>query len=131
MAILCPTLGAQYRPGSTDEPALPADWAVEGGTGFFVTEVRTMSRSQRLTMIDREYPELSLVGQGSLPGVSRSSLYYQPAPAREEDLERMALLDRQYLKTPFYGSRRMSAWLRTQGFPVNRKRVRRLMRGMG
>src|ERR687895_1606271 len=90
-----------------------------------------MSRSQRLTMIDREHPELSLVGQCSLLGVSRSSLYYQPAPAREEDLELMALLDRQYLKTPFYGSRRMTPWLRTQGFPVNRKRVRRLMRGMG
>jgi putative transposase len=90
-----------------------------------------MSRSQRLTMIDREHPELSLVGQCSLLGVSRSSLYYQPAPASAEDLELMALLDRQYLKTPFYGSRRMTAWLRTQGFQVNRKRVRRLMRVMG
>ena len=43
----------------------------------------------------------------------------------------MAGMDRQYLKTPFYGSRRMTAWLRTQGHQVNRKRVRRLMRAMG
>jgi putative transposase len=43
----------------------------------------------------------------------------------------MALMDRQYLKTPFYGSRRMTVWLRTQGHQVNRKRVRRLMQLMG
>jgi putative transposase len=90
-----------------------------------------MSRSQRLDMIHREHPQLSLVRQCSLLGVSRSSLYYQPAPASAEDLELMALLDRQYLKTPFYGSRKMTAWLRAQGYQVNRKRVRRLMQVMG
>ncbi len=40
-------------------------------------------------------------------------------------------MDRQYLKTPFYGSRRMKAWLRGQGHPVGRGKVRRLMRLMG
>ena len=90
-----------------------------------------MSRSQRLSLIDREHPKLTLVRQCSLLRISRSSLYYQPAPASEEDLVLMALMDRQYLKTPFYGSRRMRAWLRTQGYEVNRKRVRRLMRLMG
>ena len=43
----------------------------------------------------------------------------------------MALIDRQYLARPYYGSRRMAAWLATQGHVVNRKRVRRLMRLMG
>jgi transposase InsO family protein len=43
----------------------------------------------------------------------------------------MALIDRQYLARPYYGSRRMAAWLATQGHPVNRKRVQRLMRVMG
>ena len=43
----------------------------------------------------------------------------------------MALMNRQYLKTPFYGSRRMKAWLRGQGHPVGRKKVRRLMGLMG
>ena len=90
-----------------------------------------MSRPQRLGMIDREHRELPLVRQCSLLGISRSSLYYQPAPASAEDLELMALLDRQYLKTPFYGSRKMTAWLRAQGYQVNRKRVRRLMQVMG
>ena len=43
----------------------------------------------------------------------------------------MELIDRQYLERPFYGSRRMTAWLRNQGYSVNRKRVRRLMQVMG
>lgn len=90
-----------------------------------------MSRSQRRAMIDREHPQLSLVRQCALLGLSRSSLYYLPTEAGAEDLELMALIDRQYLKTPFYGSRRMTAWLRTQGHQVNRKRVRRLMQVMG
>ena len=51
-------------------------------------------------------------------------------PTRAEDLELMALMDRQYLKTPFYGSRKMKAWLLQQGYLVSRKRVRRLMRLM-
>ena len=43
----------------------------------------------------------------------------------------MRLIDAQYIRTPFYGSRRITAWLRCQGYPVNRKRVQRLMRRMG
>ena len=43
----------------------------------------------------------------------------------------MKLIDRQYLLTPFYGSRKMAVWLRDRGFVVNRKRVRRLMSLMG
>ncbi len=43
----------------------------------------------------------------------------------------MREMDRQYLETPFYGSRRMKAWLDRQGIPVSRKRVQRLMRVMG
>ena len=77
-----------------------------------------MSRSQRRAMIDREEPKLSLVRQCALPGISRSSLYYLPTEAGAEDLELMALIDQQYLKTPFYGSRRMTAWLRNHGHQV-------------
>ena len=90
-----------------------------------------MSRSQRRAMIDREEPKLSLVRQCALLGISRSSLYYLPTEADAEDLELMALIDQQYLKTPFYGSRRMTAWLRNHGHQVNRKRVRRLMQLIG
>lgn len=90
-----------------------------------------MSRSRRLEMIDREHPALSVVRQCALLGISRSSVYYRPTEVAQCELPLMALMDRQYLKTPFYGSRRMAAWLRAQGYPVNRKRVRRLMQVMG
>ena len=65
---------------------------------------------------------------GALLGVSRSSLYYRPKATSEEDLSLMREMDRQYLETPFYGSRRMKAWLERRGIAVSRKRVQRLMR---
>jgi len=43
----------------------------------------------------------------------------------------MKMIDRQYLATPFYGARRLAAWLKNQGYRVNRKHVRRLMQVMG
>ena len=82
-------------------------------------------------MIDRAHPTLSVSRQCQLLEVSRASVYRRPAPVDAEDLRLMELIDRQYLARPFYGSRRMAAWLTTQGFPVNRKRVQRLMRLMG
>ena len=90
-----------------------------------------MSRSIRRAMIDRDHQQLSLVRQCILLDVSRASVYYRPVPTRAEDLELMALMDRQYLKTPFYGSRRMKAWLLAEGYLVSRSKVRRLMRLMG
>lgn len=90
-----------------------------------------MSRKDRLAQMDREPPRLSVTRQGALLGVSRSSLYYQRKGVSEEDLALMALLDRQYLATPCYGSRRMTAWWQAQGYRVSRKRVGRLLRLMG
>lgn len=64
-------------------------------------------------------------------GVSRASLYYEPVEESQENLRLMQLIDREYTRAPFYGSRRMTAWLQGQGYRVNRKRVARLMRIMG
>jgi putative transposase len=66
-----------------------------------------------------------------LLGLNRASLYYEPATESTENLRLMRKIDEQYLKTPFYGSRRMAVWLVKQGEEVNRKRVRRLMALMG
>ena len=57
-------------------------------------------------------------------------MYRKPAAVSEEDRAIMVLIDRQYLARPYYGSRRMAAWLATRGHLVNRKRVQRLMRLM-
>ena len=90
-----------------------------------------MNRSLRQAMIDRGHKQLSLVRQCTLLNISRASVYYRPVSTRAEDLELMARMDRQYLKTPFYGSRRMKAWLLAEGYLVSRSKVRRLMRLMG
>ena len=81
--------------------------------------------------MDREHPSLPIVQQCALLGVNRSSLYYRANEASEADLSLMDEMDRQYLETSFYGSRRMKAWLERQGIPVSRKRVQRLVRVMG
>ena len=82
-------------------------------------------------MMERGAEAPSLARQCAVLGVSRSSVYYRPVAAEAADLDLMRLIDRQYLATPFYGSRRMTAWLEVQGHAVNRKRVQRLMRLMG
>jgi putative transposase len=58
-------------------------------------------------------------------------VYYEPKPESEENLGLMRLLDEAYTQTPFYGVRRMTAWLRSEGHTVNPKRVSRLLRKMG
>jgi len=82
-------------------------------------------------VVDSRHPSLSVVRQCKLLDISRSGLYYQPVVVSQEDLTLMKMIDRQYLATPFYGARRIAAWLKNQGYRVNRKRVRRLMRIMG
>ena len=64
-----------------------------------------MSPGRRRKMVDREHPSLPIVWQCALLGVSRSSLYYRAKEASETDLSLRGEMDRQYLETPFYGSR--------------------------
>ena len=90
-----------------------------------------MSRAERRALVEREAPALPVSRQCRLLAVSRASVYRRPAEISEEDCTIIALIDRQYLARPYYGSRRMAAWLATQGHVVNRKRVRRLMRLAG
>jgi len=82
-------------------------------------------------MVERADRVLPVSQQCRLLAVSRSAVYRKPAEVSAEDLALMTLIDRQYLARPYYGSRRMAAWLATQGHVVNRKRVRRLMRRLG
>ncbi len=77
-------------------------------------------------MIDWEQPELSVRRQCELLGLNRSTLYYEAVPETAENLSLMRLIDEEYTKHPFYGSRKMTKWLVEQGHEVNRKRVQRL-----
>jgi putative transposase len=90
-----------------------------------------MSVEQKRVLIEPAHPQLSIRRQCVLLGLARSTLYDQPLGERAENLQLMRMLDEQYTATPFYGVRRMTAWLRHQGYAVNPKRVSRLMRVMG
>jgi putative transposase len=74
---------------------------------------------------------LSIARQCALLGLPRSSYYYTPAGESEENLALMRVIDAEYLKHPYLGSRRMAEHLVRAGHGVNRKRMQRLMRIMG
>jgi len=82
-------------------------------------------------MINFQDSKVSVSRQCRLLDLSRSSVYYKPVEIAPQDLALMRLIDEQYLRTPFYGSRSMTRHLRRLGYRVNRKRVQRLMRLMG
>jgi putative transposase len=81
--------------------------------------------------VDRGHSDLSIRRQCELLGLNRSGLYYEPVGESEENLRFMRLIDEQYTRAPFYGSRKMTKWLVTEGYAVNRKRISRLMAVMG
>jgi putative transposase len=76
---------------------------------------------------------LPLVRQCELAGVTRSTVYARSYPAATDETELLLsrLIDEEYTRRPFYGSRRMVVFLKQEGHEVNRKRVQRLMRQMG
>jgi putative transposase len=76
---------------------------------------------------------MAVVQQCVLAGVSRATVYAQqkPRPVDESDLLLSRLIDEEYTRRPFYGSRKMVVFLQEAGHTVNRKRVQRLMRQMG
>ena len=76
---------------------------------------------------------VSVVRQCVLAGVSRATVYAQQKPrlVDESNLLLSHLIDEEYTRHPFYGSRKMVVFLKTAGYPVNRKRVQGLMRNMG
>jgi putative transposase len=81
--------------------------------------------------IEPGHPQLSVARQCELIGLARSSYYYEAAGESAENLALLRRLDEQYTRTPFYGVRRLTAVLRQQGYLVNAKRVRRLLRTLG
>lgn len=82
-------------------------------------------------LIEPNHPALSIRRQCELLDLNRATFYYQPASESEFNLELMRLIDGQYLKTPFYGWPKMTVYLQKLGYPINHKRVQRLMHLMG
>jgi putative transposase len=85
----------------------------------------------RRAWIERD-AQLAVSRQCALAGVARSWVYAAAGEALDElDRLLLGLIDAQYTRRPFYGSRRMVVYLKEQGHAVNRKHVQRLMRILG
>ena len=82
-----------------------------------------MSIAQRRGMVDRENPSLSIARHCALLGMGHSGLYHRPKEASGGDLALMQAMDRQYLDTPFHGSRRRKVLLEREDRWVSRKLV--------
>src|ERR1051326_1130121 len=101
------------------------------GIGLVAKKIRNLATvTEKRECIERDHRRLSIARQCELMGLPRSSWYYEAQAETAENLRLMRLLDEQYTRTPFYGSRRMVIALRQRGWNVNRKRVRRLMQQM-
>ena len=82
-------------------------------------------------MLEPHSPAVSIRRQCALLALPRASVYYRPAEVDNDELDLMRRIDRLYLQFPFLGSRKIAHQLSTEGQPVNRKRVQRLMRLIG
>lgn len=80
--------------------------------------------------VKQDHPDLSVRRQCSLLSLVRSGLYYQPRGESPENLKFMEIIDRQFLETPWYGSRQMARHMQREGHRCGRHRVRRLMKLM-
>jgi len=92
-----------------------------------------MTVVEKVDCIDDTDPNLSVSRQCDLLRLARSS-YYRPRNTcfeSGENLSIMRRIDEEFLRHPFYGSRKMRDYLNREGFSVNRKRIQRLMRLMG
>lgn len=92
--------------------------------------IEPLSLSQKRSFVASSSDEISITDRCRIAGIAPSSYYYEPCEADAETLAIMAFIDKQYLRTPFYGSPRMTTELRKNSFNVNPKRVARLMRIM-
>ena len=87
-----------------------------------------MPMQERREKIDKDGKVLNISKQCELLSIHRSGLYYSSAVEKEENLQIMELLDKQYFETPFYGVLRLTAHFQNLGFKINVKRMRRLMK---
>jgi putative transposase len=93
-----------------------------------------MSLANKKASIDESHPAMSISRQCELIALPRSSYYRSDSRFQQEsdeNLQLMALIEEEYSRHPFYGTRKMRDYLLRKSFHVNRKRIQRLMRIMG
>lgn len=94
-------------------------------------KVTTLTREERIAFVERAESDLPLTIQTELLSLNRSSLYYQPRPARAEEVQLKHRIDEVYTQSPFYGARKIAAQLQREGMGINRKTVGRYMQAHG
>lgn len=91
-----------------------------------------MSTDQKRELISPTYAKMSIVKQCKVLGLQKSSYYCKPKGESSLNQELMKAIDKKYLECPFYGTRRMTAYINMDlGYRVDRKRIKRLYRLMG
>nr|WP_157063847.1 IS3 family transposase [Phaeobacter sp. 11ANDIMAR09] len=96
---------------------------------FLATGLASTARDARQKMVSKDH-KLSVRRQCKLLTLARSNLYYQPKGESAENLRFMEIIDKQFLETPWYGSRQMARHMKRNNHVCGRHRVRRLMRLM-
>ncbi len=86
----------------------------------------------RIELVDKKHPEISMRQQCRLLAVARSTVNYRPVAEDPEDIRIKRALDEIYMKDPCLGNRRLVTVLeRDYDTRINRKRVARLRQEMG
>jgi putative transposase len=93
--------------------------------------VEELSMNERRALVEWDGREISLTSQARLLGLNRSGLYYQPRPPALAEVQLKHRIDEIYTAIPFYGSRKITAQLRQEGYDTCRETVRHFMREMG
>jgi putative transposase len=83
------------------------------------------------SLIESDNNQISISRQCNILGIHRSGYYYEPVPETKFNLLLMRMMDEQFLRTPFYGIRRMQKYIELCGYFVNLKRIQRLYKKMG
>ena len=102
-------------------------WAARCGTGFFGRCLGSTARNARQKMVSKDH-KLSVRRQCALLTLARSNMYYQPKGEAPENLQFMAIIDTQFLETPWYGLRQMARYMQRNNHKRSRHRVQRLIR---
>lgn len=90
-----------------------------------------MTHEDKVQLVEKDNPKISISKQSELLEISRSSFYYKPKAISQEDINILNLIDKIYTKFPYFGSRRIKHELRRYHHVIiNRKHVQRLMRLM-
>jgi putative transposase len=91
----------------------------------------SLTRDERLALVERDTETGSVMAQCELLSLARSGVYYVPRQPDARDLQVKRRIDEIYTASPFYGVRKITAQLRTDGLLINHKAVARHMQQMG